>query len=285
MDEKREASGEATGRGFGSTGVTRLSDACLRSHICPKLKAERHQMGRERARRIMRKGSTVHTSGHRAMTEAGIRGSVGPRGCGEAVVQGVRGSRLPLGALAARGGPPHCSRSLTPAHHTAGHSVQPAVSASCPVAMALTLSPCPPWARLRSQGAPHPHSRAGPALPAQLGAESTVPIGLGPELGAESEDLGLGPCSATVWPQADNFPSLGYVSKMVEHCPDGSISGAVMLSDNSTSSEKAPWCHLESTGSGVQGAERGQILAPIHSLSTFCLQAEHWSGSQKDWFL
>ena len=95
--------------------------------------------------------------------ETGIRGSVGPRGCGEAVVQGVRGSRLPLGALAARGGPPRCSRSLTPAHHTAGHGVQPAVSASCPVAMALTLSPCPPWASFGAQEPPTP--TAGPCLP------------------------------------------------------------------------------------------------------------------------
>lgn len=35
-----------------------------------------------------------------------------------------------------------------------------------------------------------------------------VPLSLGPDFGEESEDQGLCPCSATVWPRTSHFSSL-----------------------------------------------------------------------------
>lgn len=243
-------------QGSGSAKVTQLRDACPQNHICLEQRSERHQ-DRQRERvseKEHEEGDPLSPRpwGNDRNGNSGLSGSQG--------LQGGRdgGWEWALGALAAAEGAPQQLEEAQPSSLDSGWLC------SLLVTVAPALSPCPSWAQHQSQDA----LATAPTLPAQLGAESTVPTGLGPELGGKSEDLGLGPCSATVRPQASRFPSLGYVSKMVEHFPDGSISGVVMLSDNSTSSEKAPWCHLESTDSGVQRAGGvNSWLPPIHSAS------------------
>lgn len=122
------------------------------------------------------------------------------------------------------------------------------------VTVALTLPRCSSRA--------HPSSHRARELSSQQGSArlSRPAQSQGAE---ESEDLNLGPSSATVQPQASHSPSLGHVSKMVERFPAGSVSGVFMLADNIASSEKALWCHQKSSDSGVQRRSFKSCLSSI----------------------
>ena len=141
-----------------------------------------------------------------------------------------------------------------------------------PSPLLSTLYPLPiPWLVTMALALPRCSSRAHQSrhrareLSSQGSAHLSCPA---QSQGAEeSEDLNLDPYSATVQPQASHFPSLGQVSKMVEHFPAGSVSGVFMLADNIASSEKALWCHQKSSDSGP--GEKFQILPLIHPLSTY----------------
>lgn len=122
------------------------------------------------------------------------------------------------------------------------------------VTMALALPRCSSRA--------HPSSHRARELSSQQG-NTHLSCPAQSQGAEESEDLNLGPYSATVRPQASHVPSLGQVSRMVEHFPAGSVSGVFMLADNIASSGKALWCHQKSSDSGVQMRSFKSCLSSI----------------------
>lgn len=166
---------------------------------------------------------------------------------------GFEGARLASeGSSCGWGGPQElkraqCPTTLLPTFHRCGW-----LHGACPPPPPAPILGLP--IKPQSQGA---LATAGQCRrPTQLRAESPG-TQLGSELGGKSGNLDLGPCSALCGLGQVTFP-LWAVSKMVDHFPGGSVSGAFMVSDPS----RALWYRLESTDSG---AHRGvHVLTPIH---------------------